>query len=229
MTSCCDRNIPLSQLLCPSSKSSCWQSPSAKPPPSGTTSADWHPSRSKEQKPEWKRKAVERRNRGEQGEELFSCAWIDPFEFFLSFFPTRNIALTDILICCIDVDDYDEEDIFWKHFIGWLTIRLENGLLETLSQTGRVASFLTYYFYTFNQAPTGTNTTTVLLRVSIGLLTVLPLWRHWLLTKLCHLFQLYYCFMIWQMPSVHSARWFVFVFVCSVSASEKKKGKCVCA
>lgn len=68
-----------------------------------------------------------------------------------------------------------EEIIFRKHFIGWLTIRLENGLLETLSQTGRVDICLTYYYYTFNQAQVGTNPTTVLLRVSVGLLTVLPL------------------------------------------------------
>lgn len=78
-------------------------------------------------------------------------------------------------------------------------------------QTGRVDSCLIYFFYTFNQAPIGTNTTTVLLRVSVGLLTVLPLWKCWLMTKLCHVFALFYCFMIWQLPSVHSARLFVFI------------------
>lgn len=62
---------------------------------------------------------------------------------------------------------------------------------------------------------------------------MLPLWRCWLSTKIVF-FPLFCCFRIWQMPSVHSARWFVFVFVCSVSAFEKKKGKigrvcmCVC-
>lgn len=44
------------------------------------------------------------------------------------------------------------------------------------------------------------------------------------LQKRRHSFPLFCYFMIWQMPTVHSARWFVFC-VCSVSASEKKKEK----
>lgn len=127
----------------------------------------------KQEKSQSKRRAVGRRNR-EKSSLLMPEQTIFNYSSFLA---SRNIALIDLLICCIDEDDYDEEIIFWKHFISWLTIRLESGLLETLSQTGRADSCLNYYFYTFNQALIGTNTTTVLLQVSKGLQTVLPLWR----------------------------------------------------
>lgn len=74
MTSSCDRNTLLSPLLCPSNRSSCWLSPSVKPPPSGTTSADWHPSRSKKRKITRKKKICgEKQQRRRKRRALCSC------------------------------------------------------------------------------------------------------------------------------------------------------------
>lgn len=106
------------------------------------------------------------------------------------------------------MDDNNEEIIFWKHFIGWLITRLEDGLLESQTESG----LLLKYFYTFNQALTGTNASTVLLWMSVGFLTVLPLWRRWL----CWLCSLFYCFDLTQCHMIS-------FWICSVSAFEKKR------
>lgn len=82
-TSSCDRNTPPSPLLCPSSRSSCWLSPSAKPPPSGTTSADWHPSRSKTKVRKEKKSCGEKEERRKRS-ALCSCL-NRPFLILFSF------------------------------------------------------------------------------------------------------------------------------------------------
>lgn len=45
MTSCCVRSTPRFPPPCPSSRSSCWPNPNARPPISGTTSDAWHRSK----------------------------------------------------------------------------------------------------------------------------------------------------------------------------------------
>lgn len=83
-TSCCDRSTPPSPQRCHSSRSSCWPSPSAKPPPSGTTSADWRHSRSERaDEDRWKRKNG---GVGEWRKKRAVCSCLKkPFSFFLSF------------------------------------------------------------------------------------------------------------------------------------------------
>lgn len=65
-----------------------------------------------------------------------SIQLVPDWPFYNSPFSFLLIATTDIPIYCIDDDDYNEEKILlWKHFIGWLTIRLEEWF-PTLNQTG---------------------------------------------------------------------------------------------
>lgn len=86
VTSCSGRNTRPCPPLCRSSRSSCWPSPSARPP-SGTTSAGWHLSRSEREKCQGLNEVVEEGSKGE--EELSARAWINLFKYSY-FFPALN-------------------------------------------------------------------------------------------------------------------------------------------